>query len=160
MVSVHFPGSDSSLTGFSARFATFDLICAFTHFHLILFPPSVMINMNGSSGSNGPTTLLSRIEINVDCGEAFGLWEGGPDEELMPMIDAANVACGGHAGDPVIMQRTVALAKKNGIKVGARKSGNLMSCRRYHGLNGRPGFPGQSWLRKKDARYELRTGLR
>lgn len=122
MVSVHFPGSDSSLTGFSARFATSDLICAFTHFHLILFSPSGMINMNGSSGSNESATLLRRIEINVDCGEAFGLWEGGPDEELMPMIDAANVACGGHAGDPVIMQRTVALAKKNGIKVGARKS--------------------------------------
>lgn len=66
------------------------------------------------------STLLRKIEINVDCGEAFGLWEGGPDEELMPMIDAANIACGGHAGDPVTMQKTVALAKKYGIKVGAR----------------------------------------
>ncbi|ORY32908.1 hypothetical protein BCR39DRAFT_557462 [Naematelia encephala] len=62
---------------------------------------------------------LTRVEINVDCGEAFGLWEGGPDEELMPMIDAANIACGGHAGDPVIMRRAVALAKKYGVKVGA-----------------------------------------
>jgi UPF0271 protein len=77
-----------------------------------------MTHANGSISS----TLLHRIEINVDCGEAFGLWEGGPDEELMPMIDAANVACGGHAGDPVTMQKTVALAKKYGIKVGARES--------------------------------------
>ena len=37
----------------------------------------------------------------------------------MPMIDVANVACGGHAGDPVIMRRTIAAAKKHGIKVGA-----------------------------------------
>jgi lactam utilization protein B len=87
-----------------------------------------MINMNGSSGSNG-STMLRKIEINVDCGEAFGLWEGGPDEELMPMIDAANVACGGHAGDPVIMQRTVALANKYGVKVGARKSESQSEAR-------------------------------
>ncbi len=64
---------------------------------------------------------LERIEINVDCGEAFGNWEGGPDEELMPMIDVANVACGGHAGDPLVMRRTIAAAKKHGVKVGARK---------------------------------------
>jgi lactam utilization protein B len=38
------------------------------------------------------------------------------------MIDVANVACGGHAGDPVIMRRTIAAAKKHGIKVGARES--------------------------------------
>ncbi|WVR06189.1 hypothetical protein IAU60_003219 [Kwoniella sp. DSM 27419] len=73
-----------------------------------------------SNGVNGHAhSLLDRIEINVDCGEAFGAWEGGPDEELMPLIDAANIACGGHAGDPVIMRRTVALAKKHGVKVGA-----------------------------------------
>jgi len=64
-------------------------------------------------------SLLERIDINVDCGEAFGHWELGPDEELMPMIDAANVACGGHAGDPVVMRRTVAACKKHGVKVGA-----------------------------------------
>jgi lactam utilization protein B len=66
---------------------------------------------------------LPRIEINIDCGESFGHWSCGPsDELLMPMIDVANVACGGHAGDPVIMRRTIAAAKKHGIKVGARES--------------------------------------
>jgi UPF0271 protein len=83
--------------------------------------------------------LLRKIEINVDCGEGFGLWEGGPDEELMPMIDAANVACGGHAGDPVTMQKTVALAKKHGVKVGARELNPIYvpSIR----LTSDPGFP-------------------
>jgi lactam utilization protein B len=80
--------------------------------------PAALSNGNGSHNAS----LLSKIEINVDCGEAFGQWEGGPDEELMPMIDAANVACGGHAGDPVTMRKTVHLAKKHGIKVGARES--------------------------------------
>ena len=70
---------------------------------------------------NIKTTTLQRIEINVDCGEAFGSWQAGPDEAIMPLIDAANVACGGHAGDPVIMRRTIALAKRYGVKVGARE---------------------------------------
>ncbi|KAJ9102816.1 hypothetical protein QFC20_004923 [Naganishia adeliensis] len=64
-------------------------------------------------------TTLHKIEINVDCGEGFGNWEGGPDEELMPMIDVANVACGGHAGSPTIIGRTVEMARKYGVKVGA-----------------------------------------
>ncbi|OCF30976.1 hypothetical protein I316_07383 [Kwoniella heveanensis BCC8398] len=76
--------------------------------------------VNGHSNGNGHSySLLEKVEINVDCGEGFGFWEGGPDEDLMPLIDAANIACGGHAGDPVIMRRTVALAKKYGKKVGA-----------------------------------------
>lgn len=76
------------------------------------------------SESTAPSPVsspLDHIEINVDCGEAYGQWSGGPDEELMPIIDAANIACGGHAGDPVIMRRTIALAKKHGVKIGARE---------------------------------------
>ncbi|KAK0458159.1 uncharacterized protein EV420DRAFT_382419 [Desarmillaria tabescens] len=60
-----------------------------------------------------------KISINCDMGEAFGRWKLGPDEELMPLIDYANVACGFHAGDPSIMLRTIRLAKKYGVKVGA-----------------------------------------
>ncbi|WWC95838.1 hypothetical protein V866_002705 [Kwoniella sp. B9012] len=73
-----------------------------------------MVNSTSSSSHQ-----IQRVEINVDCGEAFGYWQCGPDEDLMPLIDAANIACGGHAGDPVTIRRTVALAKKHGIKVGA-----------------------------------------
>jgi UPF0271 protein len=46
----------------------------------------------------------------------------GPDEELMPLIDLANVACGFHGGDPVIMHKTVKLAKKHNVPVGAHPS--------------------------------------
>lgn len=38
------------------------------------------------------------VKINVDLGEAYGNWKCGPDEELIPLIDHANVACGFHAG--------------------------------------------------------------
>ncbi|KAE8151369.1 LamB/YcsF family protein [Aspergillus avenaceus] len=63
--------------------------------------------------------LARKYEINADMGEGFGRWKMGPDEELMPFIDAANIACGFHAGDPTIMLKTVRLCKKYGVKAGA-----------------------------------------
>ncbi|KAI0179693.1 LamB/YcsF [Hypoxylon sp. FL1284] len=59
------------------------------------------------------------IEINCDMGEGFGRWKMGPDEELMRIVDVANVACGFHAGDPSTMARTARLAKQHGVRVGA-----------------------------------------
>ncbi|XWW94516.1 hypothetical protein V2A60_002459 [Cordyceps javanica] len=63
--------------------------------------------------------LAQKYEINADMGEGFGQWKMGPDEELMPLIDAANIACGYHAGDPSIMLKTIRLCKQHGVKAGA-----------------------------------------
>ena len=60
--------------------------------------------------------------INCDMGEGFGLYKMGDDEAIMPLITAANVACGFHASDFNHMRRTVRLAKKDGVKVGAHPS--------------------------------------
>lgn len=62
---------------------------------------------------------MGRFEINCDIGESFGMWSMGEDELIMEMISMANVACGFHAGDPVVMRDTVASAKRNGVAVGA-----------------------------------------
>ena len=62
------------------------------------------------------------VAVNCDMGEAFGIWSLGDDEALMPEISMANVACGFHAGDPLVMQHTVRLAKDNGVSVGAHPS--------------------------------------
>ena len=62
------------------------------------------------------------VQINCDMGESFGLWRMGDDAAILPFIDAANVACGFHASDPVVMRRTVRLAKKHGVAVGAHPS--------------------------------------
>ncbi len=62
------------------------------------------------------------VQINCDMGEAFGLYRMGDDEAIMPLIDVANVACGFHASDPTVMHRTVRLAKKHGVAVGAHPS--------------------------------------
>lgn len=59
------------------------------------------------------------ITVNSDMGEAFGLHTFGNDAALMPVIDTANVACGYHAGDPTVMDHTVALAQQHGVSVGA-----------------------------------------
>jgi UPF0271 protein len=62
------------------------------------------------------------VAVNCDMGESFGLYSVGDDEALMPLISLANVACGFHAGDPVVMRDTVALAKAHDVKVGAHPS--------------------------------------
>lgn len=62
---------------------------------------------------------MRTIDINCDCGESFGNWTLGADAEILPRVTAANVACGFHAGDPVTMRRTIALAEAGGTAVGA-----------------------------------------
>jgi len=57
--------------------------------------------------------------LNCDLGESFGNWTMGMDAAVMPHIDQANIACGFHAGDPLIMQHTLELAKTHGVSVGA-----------------------------------------
>ncbi|KAJ4169180.1 hypothetical protein NW754_011114 [Fusarium falciforme] len=64
------------------------------------------------STANMAPGLARKYEINADMGEGF-------DEELMPLIDAANIACGFHAGDPSIMLKTIRLCKKHGVRAGA-----------------------------------------
>lgn len=59
------------------------------------------------------------LRLNSDLGESFGAWSIGMDAAVMPHIDQANIACGFHAGDPLVMQQTLALAKANGVCVGA-----------------------------------------
>ncbi len=60
-----------------------------------------------------------RIDINSDLGEGFGPYTIADDAGLMGIITSANLACGYHAGDPVIMDRTIGLAKAAGVDVGA-----------------------------------------
>ncbi|BEP40473.1 LamB/YcsF family protein [Variovorax sp. V15] len=59
------------------------------------------------------------IDLNADLGEGFGPWRMGEDEALLDIVSSANVACGFHAGDPVIMDRTVRMARQRGVDVGA-----------------------------------------
>lgn len=62
---------------------------------------------------------LNKIDLNSDVGESFGNYKLGLDEEVIPLISSANIACGFHAGDPTVMKDTIAIAKKNGVAIGA-----------------------------------------
>ncbi|QNK41945.1 LamB/YcsF family protein [Caproicibacter fermentans] len=62
---------------------------------------------------------MNRIDLNCDLGESFGAYQLGMDEEVIPFVSSANVACGFHASDPVVMRKTVELAGKSGVCVGA-----------------------------------------
>ncbi|RUM48411.1 MAG: LamB/YcsF family protein [Marinomonas sp.] len=59
------------------------------------------------------------MKLNCDMGEAFGTWKMGMDEQIMPYVDQANIACGFHASDPLTMSKTVALAKQHNVTIGA-----------------------------------------
>ena len=59
------------------------------------------------------------LMLNCDLGESYGSWKMGRDEQVMPHIDQANIACGFHGGDPVVMQKTLGLAKQHGVMPGA-----------------------------------------
>ena len=60
------------------------------------------------------------MDLNADLGESFGRWRLGDDEALVRHLTSANVACGFHAGDFVVMERTVALCAGAGVAVGAQ----------------------------------------
>jgi UPF0271 protein len=60
--------------------------------------------------------------LNCDLGESFGAWTMGLDDQVMPFIDQANIACGFHAGDPVVIKKTLLAAKRNNVVVGAHPS--------------------------------------
>jgi len=62
---------------------------------------------------------MSPINLNADLGESFGAWRMGDDAALLQVIGSANIACGFHAGDPVVMRETVRLAVANGVSLGA-----------------------------------------
>ena len=62
------------------------------------------------------------IDLNADMGESFGNYKLGEDAALLEYVSSANIACGFHAGDPVVMARTVRLALAQGVAVGAHPS--------------------------------------
>ena len=62
---------------------------------------------------------MLKIDLNCDLGESFGNYKIGLDEEVIKYVSSANIACGFHASDPLVMQKTVLLAKNNGVAVGA-----------------------------------------
>lgn len=59
------------------------------------------------------------VDLNSDLGESFGAYKIGLDEEVLKCVSSANIACGWHAGDPIVMRKTVEAAYKNGVGIGA-----------------------------------------
>ncbi|PSR23161.1 MAG: LamB/YcsF family protein [Sulfobacillus acidophilus] len=66
--------------------------------------------------------MPNQVDLNCDMGESYGAWRMGNDEEVMPHISSANIACGFHGGDPLTMARTVQKAREYGVACGAHPS--------------------------------------
>jgi 5-oxoprolinase (ATP-hydrolysing) subunit A len=79
-----------------------------------------------------------RIDLNADVGESYGAWAMGQDEELVPLMTSVNIACGAHAGDPLVMARTVALALEHGVAIGAH-----------------PGYPDRDGFGRRDISFGI-----
>jgi UPF0271 protein len=82
------------------------------------------------------------VNINADIGESFGAWKMGNDAGVMPLINSANIACGFHAGDPLVMRKTVELAMAHGVTLGAH-----------------PGYPDIQGFGRRPMRMSGRTSL-
>lgn len=67
-------------------------------------------------------TQPGQINLNADLGESYGAWRIGDDEALLRVVTSANIACGFHAGDPLTIRRTCALAVAHGVTIGAQVS--------------------------------------
>ncbi len=63
--------------------------------------------------------MMTSIDLNADLGESFGPWRMGDDAAMLDIVTSANIACGKHAGDPLIMARTVELARSKRVSIGA-----------------------------------------
>ncbi len=63
--------------------------------------------------------MTHTVDLNADMGESYGPWTMGDDLGLLGVISSANIACGGHAGDPVVMAATVKAALDKGVSIGA-----------------------------------------
>lgn len=66
--------------------------------------------------------MSDQINLNADLGESYGAWVMGNDAEMLRVVGSANLACGFHGGDPLVMRQTLQLAKQFGVSVGAHPS--------------------------------------
>lgn len=66
--------------------------------------------------------MVSKLDINCDIGEFYGIYDERRDAKIMPYISSCNIACGFHSGDPVTIQKTIRLALENDVAIGAHPS--------------------------------------
>ena len=66
--------------------------------------------------------MAGRIDLNCDMGESFGAYHTGADAEVLPFVSSVNLACGFHGGDPRVMDRSVAMAVRANVAIGAHPS--------------------------------------
>ena len=62
---------------------------------------------------------MIKVDLNSDIGESFGTYSIGMDSEVLKHVTSANIACGWHAGDPLVMEKTIAIAMENSVEIGA-----------------------------------------
>jgi hypothetical protein len=96
--------------------------------------------------------MTIKINLNADMAEGYGAYDIGDDSGILKIIGSANIACGFHAGDPLIMRRVVAEAKQNGViplQTGQQAQLRVRLLRRRGGGFEQEVFPHQFLLRQQ-----------
>ncbi|TFG84638.1 MAG: 5-oxoprolinase subunit PxpA [Spirochaetales bacterium] len=63
--------------------------------------------------------MVFQVDLNSDMGESFGAYTIGCDSDVIKQVTSANIACGWHAGDPQVLDNSIAMAKERGVAIGA-----------------------------------------
>lgn len=93
---------------------------------------------------------MYQVDLNSDLGESFGAYTIGLDQDVIAHVSSANIACWYHAGDPLVMDRTVAACKAAGVAVGAHPG--------YPDLMGLDGGTWRALPRKSKRTFSIRWG--
>ena len=62
---------------------------------------------------------MIKVDLNSDIGESYGAYKIGMDDRVIPLVSSCNIACGFHASDPMVMKKTIAIAREAGVAIGA-----------------------------------------
>jgi UPF0271 protein len=80
---------------------------------------SASVAVTVTQPSNARVLLASGFDINTNIGEGYGPYRVEGEQEVLPFVTSANVACGAHSGDPVLMEAALESIRYYGLSLGA-----------------------------------------
>ena len=72
-----------------------------------------------SQGSEHVSVLKKHLDINCDLGQSFGIYQNHYEEKILPYVTSVNIACGGHAGDPLTISKAIDMSRNHNVSIGA-----------------------------------------
>jgi len=74
---------------------------------------------HSSSDSEHVSVPKKHLDINCDLGQSFGIYQNNYEEKILPYVTSVNIACGGHAGDPLTISKAIDMSRNHNVSIGA-----------------------------------------